>query len=284
MHYHLRVEDAYCVNKLRQNVSLETWIWHQIVTSQTVHKKYKWPPYACDACEWTPTPWKFYACATAFNRRILRSCLVPHCSPPPALTLPSTTPCRRVRSQLFLSPTPVLFQEVGILILDRQLRHSNTASLTSITQFTNVIWHHVVLRLILIVDWWVAMVVDWCPAVHDTSGATAPLSHVGNWCELYYFLQTFTKIHIMIVVASNTKKGIWESWSWNTNKTVVGSNPVCSKCADSCRTRVLKSGCCTPLSRCELWLDACIQHQRRVFLSTHGSNLLSFVVKEPHYI
>ena len=203
---------------------------------------------------------------------------------PPALTLPSTTPCRRVRSQLFLSPTPVLFQEVGILILDRQLRHSNTASLTSITQFTNVIWHHVVLRLILIVDWWVAMVVDWCPAVHDTSGATAPLSHVGNWCELYYFLQTFTKIHIMIVVASNTKKGIWESWSWNTNKTVVGSNPVCSKCADSCRTRVLKSGCCTPLSRCELWLDACIQHQRRVFLSTHGSNLLSFVVKEPHYI
>jgi len=42
-----RVEGyAYCVNKLRQNVALETWIWSQIVTSQTAHFKYKWPPCA----------------------------------------------------------------------------------------------------------------------------------------------------------------------------------------------------------------------------------------------
>jgi len=47
------------------------------------------------------------------------------------------------------------------------------------SQFTNIIWHHVVLSLI--VDWWDAMVEDWCSAVHDTSGATAPLSHICNW-------------------------------------------------------------------------------------------------------
>ena len=39
------------VNKLRQNVGLETWISRQIVLSQTAHTKYKWPPYAT---EWTP--------------------------------------------------------------------------------------------------------------------------------------------------------------------------------------------------------------------------------------
>ena len=33
------------VNKLRQNVGLETWTWRQIVTSQTGHTKYKCPPY-----------------------------------------------------------------------------------------------------------------------------------------------------------------------------------------------------------------------------------------------
>ena len=48
----VRIEEyAYCVNKLRQNVGLETWIWHQILTSQTPHIKYKWPPYAT---EWNP--------------------------------------------------------------------------------------------------------------------------------------------------------------------------------------------------------------------------------------
>ena len=44
-------EYAYYVNKLRQNFGLETWIWRQIVTSQKVHTKYKWPPYAI---EWNP--------------------------------------------------------------------------------------------------------------------------------------------------------------------------------------------------------------------------------------
>jgi len=48
----VRVEEyAYYVNKLRQNVDLETWIWRQIVTSQRVHTTKKWPPYAT---EWTP--------------------------------------------------------------------------------------------------------------------------------------------------------------------------------------------------------------------------------------
>ena len=35
----------YYVNKLRQNVGLETWKWRQIVTSQAAQTKYKWPPY-----------------------------------------------------------------------------------------------------------------------------------------------------------------------------------------------------------------------------------------------
>jgi len=30
------------------------------------------------------------------------------------------------------------------------------------SQFTKAIWHHVILSLI--VDWWDATVVDWCPA------------------------------------------------------------------------------------------------------------------------
>ena len=51
---------AYYVNKLHQNVGLETWIRHQIVTSQTAHTKYKWPPYAT---EWSP-PMKLFAYAT----------------------------------------------------------------------------------------------------------------------------------------------------------------------------------------------------------------------------
>jgi len=57
----VRVEEyAYYVNKLRQNIGLETWIWRKIVTSQTAHTKYKQPPYAT---EWNP-PWKFSAYAT----------------------------------------------------------------------------------------------------------------------------------------------------------------------------------------------------------------------------
>jgi len=44
-------EDACYVNKLPQNVGLETWIWRQIVTSQRAHTKYKSPPYVI---EWNP--------------------------------------------------------------------------------------------------------------------------------------------------------------------------------------------------------------------------------------
>jgi len=42
---------AYFVNKLRQNVGLEIWLWRQMVTSQTAHTKYKWLPYVT---EWNP--------------------------------------------------------------------------------------------------------------------------------------------------------------------------------------------------------------------------------------
>jgi len=49
-----------CVNKLR----LKTWIRRQIVTSQTAHTKYKWPP---SATEWRP-PWKFSAYATGVEQ------------------------------------------------------------------------------------------------------------------------------------------------------------------------------------------------------------------------
>jgi len=59
----VRVEEyAYCINKFRENVGLETWIWRQIVTTQTAHTKHKWTPYAT---EWNP-PWKFSAYATGW--------------------------------------------------------------------------------------------------------------------------------------------------------------------------------------------------------------------------
>jgi len=45
----VRVEEhAYRVNKFSENVGLETWMWRQIVTSQTAHTKCKWPPYAIE--------------------------------------------------------------------------------------------------------------------------------------------------------------------------------------------------------------------------------------------
>jgi len=53
---------AYYVNKLRQNVGLETWKWCQIVTSQTVHTK--WPP---NDPEPKPFPWKFSGYATDYR-------------------------------------------------------------------------------------------------------------------------------------------------------------------------------------------------------------------------
>ena len=43
---------GYYVNKLRQSIGLEIWLWRQVVTSQTAHTKYKWPPYAT---EWKPS-------------------------------------------------------------------------------------------------------------------------------------------------------------------------------------------------------------------------------------
>ena len=52
MTHNLRIvcaeEYLHNVNNLRPNVGLETWIWRQIVTSQTTYIKYKWPPYATE--------------------------------------------------------------------------------------------------------------------------------------------------------------------------------------------------------------------------------------------
>jgi len=62
----IKIEEyAYCVNKL----CLKTWIWRQIVTSETAHTKHKWPPYAT---EWNP-PWKVSAYATAYQFIIIAS-------------------------------------------------------------------------------------------------------------------------------------------------------------------------------------------------------------------
>jgi len=55
---------AYYVNKLRQNVGLETWKRRRIVTSQRAHTKYKCPPYDPER---TP-PWKFSAYATDWTQ------------------------------------------------------------------------------------------------------------------------------------------------------------------------------------------------------------------------
>ena len=38
----------------------------------------------------------------------------------------------------------------------------------------------------------------------------------------------------------------------------------------------------TSTTPCELWLDACVLHQRTTFPSSQASNLLSFVAKDPH--
>ena len=62
-------EYAYYVNKLRQNVGLETGIWSHIVTSQKAHTKCKGPPYGT---EWKHPPWKFSAYATARHRRLMQ--------------------------------------------------------------------------------------------------------------------------------------------------------------------------------------------------------------------
>jgi len=58
---------AFYVNKLRQNVGLETWKWRHIVTSQTAHTKYKWPPYDLEP---KLPAWKFSSYATAYRTYI----------------------------------------------------------------------------------------------------------------------------------------------------------------------------------------------------------------------
>ena len=65
----VRVEEYayYYVNKLRQNVGLETRIWRQIVTSQRPYTTNKWPPYAT---EWTP-PHEHFPHTSLLRRRRL---------------------------------------------------------------------------------------------------------------------------------------------------------------------------------------------------------------------
>jgi len=61
----VRVEEyAYYVNTLRQNVGMETWIWRQIVTSQTSHTTNKWSPYVT---KWNAPMEKFSAYATVYQ-------------------------------------------------------------------------------------------------------------------------------------------------------------------------------------------------------------------------
>jgi len=49
---------AYYVNKIRQNIGLEIWLWHPIVMSQTAHTKYKWP--VTTICHWMNPPMKIF--------------------------------------------------------------------------------------------------------------------------------------------------------------------------------------------------------------------------------
>ena len=66
---------AYYVKKLRQNFGLETWIWRQIVTSQTAHTKYKWPSYAT---EWNPPHENFLR--TPLNELVVNQLVFTDCS------------------------------------------------------------------------------------------------------------------------------------------------------------------------------------------------------------
>jgi len=68
----VRIEEyAYYVNKLRQNVGLETWIWRQIVTLQRPQTINKWPPYAT---EWNP-PMKIF-CVRHWVLSIFSDCVL----------------------------------------------------------------------------------------------------------------------------------------------------------------------------------------------------------------
>jgi len=68
---------AYYVNKLRQNVGLEKWKWSQIVTTQTAHTKYKWPPYNPETIKphknFLRTPLRRYAPSCVRIRKIRKS-------------------------------------------------------------------------------------------------------------------------------------------------------------------------------------------------------------------
>jgi len=66
-----------------------------------------------------------------------------------------------------------------------------------------------------------------CSAVHDTSGLTAPLSHICNWCELHYIhplkcLNLCKNSFCYYVGIKSQNNEIRKSWSWSGNlKTVV---------------------------------------------------------------
>jgi len=56
-----------------------------------------------------------------------------------------------------------------------------------------------------------AMVVDWCSAVHDTSGVTAPFTHVCSWCEVWIALhsKSLQKLSLWLCCRQIPKKWIW---------------------------------------------------------------------------
>jgi len=86
---------AYYVKKLRQNFGLETWIWRQIVTSQTAHTKYKWPSYAT---EWNPPHENFLR--TPLNELVVNQLVITDCS---FFSLPALTSLDAVNSILFFA-------------------------------------------------------------------------------------------------------------------------------------------------------------------------------------
>jgi len=107
-------------------------------------------------------------------------------------------------------------------------------------------------------------------AVHDTSGLTAPLSHICNWCKLHYILSIFAKLFCDCVGVKYQKNEIWKSWSWpgDMNKTVLRIQPglfkMCRILPDSSpETRILYTSDIPSFSfvyLCfSLYCDACLK-------------------------
>jgi len=90
---------------------------------------------------------------------------------------------------------------------------------------------------------------------------------------------SFTQIVNYITSFKSLQKlFLWLCWhqipkQWNSKIlilalewTVAGSDPICSKCAESCRIRVLKSGSRTPLRLCSVEHDPVSGSRSNMFL------------------